>query len=129
MRGKKHQPTPRGDETSLAGLFLQAAAHIYLEPGGGLCLTFPARVGLGSMRRLLLAIILVPLASASTAAQVRDQKPVDWRTFEVPDFGTTIQYPAGIFSPAGSGLSALTDALSCPFTLVPMRPATIPQLT
>jgi hypothetical protein len=53
------------------------------------------------MRRLLLAIILVTLASASTAAQVRDQKPVDWRTFEFPDFGTTIQYPAGIFSPAG----------------------------
>jgi hypothetical protein len=28
-----------------------------------------------------------------------------------------------------SDLSALTDALSCPFTLVTMRPATIPQRT
>ena len=47
-----------------------------------------------------LAIILVTLASTAHA-QSREQKPVDWRTFEVPDFGTTVQYPAGIFSPAG----------------------------
>ena len=50
--------------------------------------------------RLPLAIILVTLASTAHA-QSREQKPVDWRTFEVPDFGTRIQYPAGIFSPAG----------------------------
>jgi hypothetical protein len=52
------------------------------------------------MRRLALAIILVTLASTAQA-QFRGQKPVEWRTFEVPDFGTRIQYPAGIFSPAG----------------------------
>jgi hypothetical protein len=56
-------------------------------------------VGLSFMR-FLLAIILVTLASTAHA-QSREQKPVDWRTFEIPDFGTRIQYPAGIFSPAG----------------------------
>ena len=56
-------------------------------------------VGL-SLMRLPLAIILVTLASTAHA-QSREQKPVDWRTFEVPDFGTKIQYPADIFNPAG----------------------------
>jgi hypothetical protein len=51
-----------------------------------------------SFMRFLLALLTI----ASTAqAQSREQKPVDWRTFEIPDFGTRIQYPAGIFSPAG----------------------------
>jgi hypothetical protein len=45
-----------------------------------------------------LGIILVTLVSS---AQAQEQKPVDWRTFEVPDFGTSIQYPASIFTPAG----------------------------
>jgi hypothetical protein len=47
-----------------------------------------------------LAVILVTLVS-SAQAQFREQKPVDWRTFEVPDFGTSIKYPASIFTPAG----------------------------
>jgi hypothetical protein len=47
-----------------------------------------------------LAIILVAL-TCSAQAQVQSHKSADWRTFEVPDFGTKIQYPAGIFSPAG----------------------------
>jgi hypothetical protein len=57
-------------------------------------------VGLSFMR-FPLAIILVTLAF-TVHAQSREQKPVDWRTFEIPDFGTRIQYPAGIFSPAGN---------------------------
>jgi len=62
---------------------------------------FPSEaVGLIFMWPLSLAIILVSLASAGQA-QVQAQKLLDWRIFEVPDFGTTIQYPAGIFSPAG----------------------------
>ena len=42
-------------------------------------------------------LALVPNAEA----RFREQSPVDWRTFEVPDFGTRIQYPANIFTPAG----------------------------
>jgi hypothetical protein len=51
--------------------------------------------------RCLAGIILVTLVS-SAQAQFREQRPlIDWRTFEVPDFGTSIQYPASIFAPAG----------------------------
>jgi hypothetical protein len=51
--------------------------------------------------RCLAGIILVTLVS-SAQAQFREQiSLVDWRTFEVPDFGTSIQYPASIFAPAG----------------------------
>jgi hypothetical protein len=50
--------------------------------------------------RCLTGITLLTLAS-SAAAQGREQNPVDWRTFEVPDFGTRVQYPASTFAPAG----------------------------
>jgi hypothetical protein len=49
---------------------------------------------------LAAAIILVAVAP-NAEAQCWEQSPVDWRTFEVPDFGTRIQYPASIFTPAG----------------------------
>lgn len=51
----------------------------------------------------LLRIIIVQFAILSSAeAQVRDQMPVlDWRTFVVPQYGTRVDYPAGIFVPAG----------------------------
>jgi hypothetical protein len=61
-------------------------------------------VGRGSMwwlSRCLAGITLVALVS-SAQAQFREQRRlVDWRTLEVPDFGTSIQYPASIFAPAG----------------------------
>jgi hypothetical protein len=51
--------------------------------------------------RCLAGIILVTLVS-SAQAQFRERRSlVDWRTFEVPDFGTSIQYPANIFVQAG----------------------------
>ena len=49
---------------------------------------------------LAAAIILLALAP-NAEAQFRKQSPADWRTFEVPDFGTRVQYPASIFTPAG----------------------------
>jgi hypothetical protein len=48
----------------------------------------------------LAGITLLALAS-NAQAQFGEQKAIDWRTFEVRDFGTSIQYPASIFSPAG----------------------------
>jgi len=49
----------------------------------------------------LAGIILLTLVP-SAQAQFREQRRlVDWRTYEVPDFGTSIQYPASIFAPAG----------------------------
>jgi hypothetical protein len=86
-----------------------------------------------SFMRFLLALLTI----ASTAqAQSREQKPVDWRTFEIPDFGTRIQYPAGIFSPAGKPETGVGQRFERPDGRAvlsiysrPMKPATIAQLT
>jgi hypothetical protein len=43
-------------------------------------------------------VLLVFAALSVVYAQPRQ---LDWRTFVVPDFGTTIVYPADIFTPAG----------------------------
>jgi len=48
----------------------------------------------------LAGIALLALVSKAEA-RFQEQSPDDWRTFEVPDFGTRIQYPASIFTPAG----------------------------
>jgi hypothetical protein len=68
-----------------------------------LCLIFSTtQIEISSMAfpQCLAGIILVSLVS-SAQAQFREQRSlVDWR-FEVPDFGTSIQYPASIFARAG----------------------------
>jgi hypothetical protein len=48
----------------------------------------------------LAGITLLALVS-NAQAQFQEQRPADWRTFEVAEFGTRIQYPAGIFTPTG----------------------------
>jgi len=52
---------------------------------------------------LLTSITVVLFALLSSAqGQLREQQPpLDWRTFVIGDFGTSIQYPASIFAPAG----------------------------
>ena len=49
----------------------------------------------------LAADLLLTLSALSSAdAQVRSRPPesLDWQTFLVPEFGTTVDYPAGVFS-------------------------------
>jgi hypothetical protein len=49
----------------------------------------------------LVSNVLLTLSALSSAgAQVRNRPPqnLDWQTFLVPEFGTTVDYPAGIFS-------------------------------
>ena len=67
-------------------------------------------VGSGSMlwlSRWLAALTFLALVSGAQAlvsgaqAQFREERSLAWRTFEFPDFGTRIQYPAGIFNLAG----------------------------
>jgi hypothetical protein len=48
----------------------------------------------------LAGITLLALVS-DAHAQFQEQRPADWRTFEVAEFGTRIQYPASIFTPTG----------------------------
>ena len=41
------------------------------------------------------------LLALISSGQAQEQEPIEWRTFEVPDLKTRIQYPASIFTPAG----------------------------
>ena len=61
-------------------------------------------VDLENMRvQFLLGIMfaLISLLHTNAYGQRHDQAPTEWRTFEVPEFGTRIQVPASIFAPAG----------------------------
>jgi hypothetical protein len=53
-----------------------------------------------AVARYLLAGTLAALSAVSGAeAQIRSHQPaLDWQTFVVPEFGTTVEYPASIFS-------------------------------
>src|SRR6476619_1997739 len=53
-----------------------------------------------AVARHLLAGTLAALSAVSGAeAQIRIRQPaLDWQTFLVPEFGTTVEYPASIFS-------------------------------
>ena len=58
------------------------------------------------LSRWLAGIAFLALVSGAQA-QFREERSLAWRTFEVPDFGTRIQYPAGIFTPAGKSETGL----------------------
>ena len=52
--------------------------------------------------RVPFRILLITLAVLLMASSAQAQRPVlDWRTFVVPQYGTKIDYPDGIFIPAG----------------------------
>jgi hypothetical protein len=46
-------------------------------------------------------VALFSLLCSSAHAQLLKRGPIEWRTFEIPEFGTRVQFPASIFSPAG----------------------------
>jgi hypothetical protein len=43
---------------------------------------------------------LISLLHANAYGQLNGL-PIEWRTFEVPEFGTRIQVPMSVFAPAG----------------------------
>ena len=43
---------------------------------------------------------LISLLHANAYGQLNDH-PIEWRSFEVPEFGTRIQVPMSVFAPAG----------------------------
>ena len=55
---------------------------------------------MGSVAIVTLALSAL-LFSSSAHAQVSERSPIEWRTFEVPEFGTRVLVPASIFIPAG----------------------------
>jgi hypothetical protein len=71
-----------------------------LEPARGFCLTLLAKQLVSGHEVVAFHSILVALACGALSG-VQSRESANWRTFEVPDFGTKIQYPADIFNPAG----------------------------
>jgi hypothetical protein len=52
--------------------------------------------------RLLGMVPLLCIAMCSAEAATRDQAgTLDWETFQVPEYGTRVQYPAKLFAPVG----------------------------
>lgn len=45
-----------------------------------------------------LLVTAFALSGANAATRARQAHALDWKTFLVPEFGTTVEYPAGIFS-------------------------------
>ena len=55
-----------------------------------------------ALSQCLLATFITTILALSTPARSLDRRSnMEWRTFTVQDFGTTVQYPANIFFPAG----------------------------
>jgi hypothetical protein len=55
------------------------------------------------LRRFLISTLLLQLATiVGAAAQVGDSSSLGWRTYVVPAHGTSVEFPAAIFMPAGS---------------------------
>jgi hypothetical protein len=55
-----------------------------------------------ALSQCLVATFIAGAPALSTPAQSLDRRSnIEWRTFVVQDFGTTVQYPANIFVPAG----------------------------
>jgi hypothetical protein len=56
------------------------------------------------------AVLAFPFSSVVSGHAVSASGDQDWRTLAVPDFGTRVQYPAGIFSvPEGKPEKALAS--------------------
>jgi hypothetical protein len=76
---------------------------LHQEQSGGLSIIFAELaevMRMGSVAIVTLALSAL-LFSSSAHAQVGERSPIEWRTFEVPEFGTRVLVPASIFIPAG----------------------------
>ena len=80
------------------------------------------------MSRLLVSIALLCIAMSTVGATTRDRADLNWQTFQVPEYGTHLEYPAAIFAPVGEAekgvgqrLREKTDRRSCLSTPASMR--------
>jgi|SRR5262245_20942369 len=72
--------------------------------------------------------LLLPIFGGQAGLQARSPS-LNWQTFEVPEFGTRVEYPARIFTAAGkareasvSGSKVLRDVQPSPSTPLIMKP-------
>jgi hypothetical protein len=62
------------------------------------------RIAMRALCRCLLAALLAQLPS-SFGVQAQDREslaPLHWQTLAIPEFGTQVEYPSGLFVPAGN---------------------------
>ena len=57
--------------------------------------------------RSLLGVFVVPVLMLSSVQAQERRSFLEWQTFVVQDFGTSIQYPATIFAPVGKAEKGL----------------------
>ena len=51
---------------------------------------------------LLGTLAFLSVAMSAAEAELRDRAgSLDWQTFKVPEYGTRVEYPAGIFAAVG----------------------------
>jgi hypothetical protein len=82
--------------------------------------------------RLLGSVALLCMAMFSAKAPTRDGAgSLDWQVFQVPEYGTHVDYPASLFAPVGEAERASVSALrektggrSYPFTPARIRRTT-----
>jgi hypothetical protein len=53
------------------------------------------------MSRLLVRVALLCIATFIVEATSRDRAGLDWQMFQVPEYGTHVEYPAKLFAPVG----------------------------
>jgi hypothetical protein len=53
------------------------------------------------MSRLLVSVALLGIAMFTVEATTRDRAGLGWQTFQVPEYGTHVKYPARLFAPVG----------------------------
>src|SRR5688500_6400820 len=75
--------------------------QIVRELGCGACVVMSSPPPMESNMRSTINVMLIMLTSLApfaTHAEDRSRAGPAWQTYSLPQFGTTVQYPAGIFS-------------------------------
>src|SRR5438067_6178556 len=86
------------------------------------------------MSPLLGTVVLLCIAISAEAATRDRAASLDWQTFQVPEYGTHVEYPARLFVPVGasekgrrSALREKTAGRSYPSTLARITTTTQPM--
>ena len=65
---------------------------------------------MGPICALLGALAFLSVAMSAAQAELRDRAgALDWQTFKVPEYGTRVEYPAGIFAAVGEAEKGVGD--------------------
>jgi hypothetical protein len=68
------------------------------------------------MRRQMTALIVMGASVLMSTADAKTAGPVSlaWQRFEIPEFGTSVDYPAGIFASSGPSKKGLGRQFDSP---------------